>query len=91
MTQQENFGAGDIIRCLISEGESCRRHLKALQMYSQLAGERTRKGRTERQKASLLGGGQEGSSHRHEREDKGRKSPETLLEGGVGGRSAVRS
>lgn len=31
MTQRENFGAGDIIRCLISEGEShcC---LKALQI-----------------------------------------------------------
>lgn len=32
MTQQGNFGAGDIIRCLISEGES-RCGLKALQMY----------------------------------------------------------
>lgn len=40
-----------------------------------------RKGRTERQKASLLGGGQEGSWRRHKRQDKGRKSPETLLEG----------
>lgn len=90
MTQQENFRAGDIIRCLISEGERRRRRLKALQMYSQLAGEQTRKGRTERQKASLLGGGQEGSSHRQERQDKGRKSPETLLEEGEG-RSAVRS
>lgn len=65
MTQQENFGAADIIHCLISEGESHR--LKALQMYLQLAGERMRKGTIERQKASLLGGGQMRSSHRHKR------------------------
>lgn len=60
MTQRENFGAGDIIRGLISEGASrCRP--KAWQMYSRLAWEQMRKGRNKRQKASLLGAGVEGT------------------------------
>lgn len=56
MTPRENFGVGDIIQRLISEGESqcC---LKALQMYLQLAWEHMQKGRNERQKALLLDGG----------------------------------
>lgn len=75
MTQQGNFGAGDIIRCLISEGES-RHGLKALQMYLQLAGERMQKGRIERQKASLLGGGQASQTQEAgQRQKESRDSP----------------
>lgn len=82
MTQQENSGAGDIIRCLISEGESRRAASKPYRCTCNWPGSERGKGIVERQKALLLGRGREGSSCRHKTQDKGKKSPETLLEEG---------
>lgn len=76
MTPRENFGASDIIQRLLPEGEShC--HLKALQMYLQLAWEQMQKGKNDRRKASLLGVGQEEYGVLAETQEAGQRQKES--------------